>query len=137
MIVADANLWIALLLEHERSHVAQAVFDIDPEWHVPIVCLSEVRNAGLAYVRRELITPEHLVDALGMWRGLARSSRRHDADDLLLVDRAVASGCTAYDCEYLVVAQVLDVPLLTWDKQVLRVFPDVAVTPEWFVGSGD
>lgn len=136
MIVADANLWIALLLDHEKTEVAQAVFAIDPQWHVPQLCLSEIRNAGMAYVRRSLVSGAHLVDALALWRHLLSACMLHDVDDALVIDRAMASGCTAYGCEYVVAAQLLEAPLLTWDNQVLNAFPDVAVTPEEFVAPG-
>jgi predicted nucleic acid-binding protein len=135
VIVADANLWIALLLDHEKTDVAQAVFAIDPQWHVPLVCLSEIRNAGMAYVRRSLVSGGYLADALAIWRHLVSPGMRHDVDDALVIDRAMASGCTAYDCEYVVAAQLLEAPLLTWDKQVLKTFPDVAVTPEEFIAA--
>lgn len=48
---------------------------------------------------------------------------------LELVER---SDCSAYDCEYVAVAQTLAAPLLTWDWAVLDAFPDVAAEPgEW------
>ena len=39
---------------------------------------------------------------------------------------AMASGCTAYDCELVVLAKDLDVKLITLDRTVLKAFPDVA-----------
>lgn len=38
----------------------------------------------------------------------------------------MASGCTAYDCEFVVLAKDLDVKLITLDRAVLKAFPDVA-----------
>ena len=37
-----------------------------------------------------------------------------------------SSTCTAYDCEFVALAQELRVPLVTTDKQLLRDFPRVA-----------
>ncbi len=37
-----------------------------------------------------------------------------------------SSNCSAYDCEFVALAQHLDVPLVTEDKKVLREFPDTA-----------
>jgi len=45
----------------------------------------------------------------------------------------LASDCSAYDCEYVALAQDLDVPLVTTDRQVLREFPKIAVSLEKFV----
>ena len=45
------------------------------------------------------------------------------------------SPCSAYDCEYVALAQELRVQLVTWDREVLRHFPNVAVGPKEFVRS--
>jgi predicted nucleic acid-binding protein len=44
-----------------------------------------------------------------------------------------ASPCSAYDCEYVALAQELQIQLVTSDRQVLRHFPQVAVSPRDFV----
>lgn len=36
------------------------------------------------------------------------------------------SNCSAYDCEFVALAQYLGVQLVTADKQILREFPEIA-----------
>jgi predicted nucleic acid-binding protein len=64
-------------------------------------------------------------------RGATASVRT--ADVLRLVN---ASGHSAYDCEYVALAQRLGATLVTGDQRVAKVFPDTAVLMEEFV-SGD
>jgi len=45
---------------------------------------------------------------------------------------AARSGCSAYDCEYVAVAQDLGTRLVTADHQLLATFPSIAVAPEVF-----
>jgi hypothetical protein len=42
----------------------------------------------------------------------------------------------AHRCEYVALAEALDVPLVTEDREVLRAFPARAVSPEQFVKIG-
>jgi predicted nucleic acid-binding protein len=55
------------------------------------------------------------------------------ADVLRLVN---ASGHSAYDCQYVALAQRLGVSLVTGDKRLPRLFPETAVLMEDF-GLGD
>ena len=47
---------------------------------------------------------------------------------------ALESQCTAYDCEFIALANDLKVPLVTVDKALLRSFPSVAVSLKAFCG---
>lgn len=67
----------------------------------------------------------------------------HEAEDLLagheyevpsapVLQLSMESGYSAYDCEFVHLAQVLDVPLVSSDRRVLKAFPEVAVAIEDF-----
>ena len=38
------------------------------------------------------------------------------------------SGCTAYDCEFVALADVHQVPLVTVDRRILKTFPKLAIS---------
>lgn len=57
-------------------------------------------------------------------------------DDLVL-DVVAGSALTAYDAEFVALANALSVPLVTADKAVLKAFPDQALTMERFLKSGE
>lgn len=58
---------------------------------------------------------------------------RHPSSPRVL-DLARESGCSAYDCEFVALAEALGVPLVTSDGEVLRKFPGIAVSMEEFGG---
>jgi len=65
---------------------------------------------------------------------LVTRSETHMPSDLILA-LASESGCSSYDCEFVALAELLNAPLLTYDKQILKAFPTIAVTPgEWLKG---
>jgi len=53
-----------------------------------------------------------------------------------VLELAVRSRCTAYDCEFVALAKQLGVPLVTSDRQVLAAFPETAVSPDAFASQG-
>ena len=70
-----------------------------------------------------------MADALDLMAGAER-----DVTSSQVLDLAAASGCSAYDCEFVSLAQDLGVHLVTVDKQVLKNFPGVAIALGEFVG---
>lgn len=57
-----------------------------------------------------------------------------DSDQVLKL--ATMSRCSAYDCEFVALAQELGTTLLTVDKQLLRDFPQVTTSLSAFVTGG-
>ena len=132
MIVADANLIADLLLGGRAAKVAESVFERDAMWAAPILWRSEFRSVLAAYMRQRDLS---ITDA---WRAHELAERLFVGREFAIGGEAVlrlvaASGCSAYDCEYVALAQELAAPLVTRDRQVLREFPTVAVTPKHFI----
>lgn len=134
MIVADTNLVAALLLPSEHGKLATRVFETDPSWALPILWRSEWRAVLLKLVRARRLG---LGDAgrLAAWAEarFGAGERLVESEEVLRL--AAGSGCSAYDCEFVALAEALDVPLVTFDAQVLRAFPARARSPERFLAA--
>ena len=132
MIVVDANLLVQYYVRGTDTAVAEAVLSRDALWIAPLLWRSEFRNALILLVRRRLVPLE---DAVVVAHEAERLMAGHE--HIVVAHRvlrlAADSGCSAYDCEYVALAEDLDVPLVTSDRQVVRAFPSVALTPERFL----
>jgi predicted nucleic acid-binding protein len=129
MIVADTNLIVNLLLPGEHTTMAERVFGMDAEWCAPVLWQSEFRNV---LARRMRVRMADLEQSFVSWRLAAEllSEREFQANGEHVLRLASASGCTAYDCEFVAVARDLAVPLVTFDREVAAAFPRVAVAPD-------
>ena len=132
MIVVDTNVIHYCWVRGQHTEVAQAVRRQDPDWHAPILWRSELRNVLTAYLRRESLSREHIVEILDA-ADHALAGNEHIIADRLVLDVVEASTLTAYDAEFVALASALSVPLVTADKAVLEAFPDRAMTMEAFV----
>lgn len=134
MIVADANLLLYLVVQGLRTETARGVVEADDAWAAPPLWRSEVLSALGRYVRRGDLDAG---SALMMYAGAeaAIGDRAFDPEPADVLALSAASGCSTYDCEYVAVARALGVPLVTADKEVLRAFPRIAVSPEAFLES--
>ncbi|HEX9276139.1 MAG TPA: type II toxin-antitoxin system VapC family toxin [Casimicrobiaceae bacterium] len=132
MIVVDTNVIHYCWVRGQHTGAAQAVRRRDPDWHAPILWRSELRNVLTAYLRRGLMSREQIVRILDAADRVLAGSEHTIADELVL-DVVASSPLTAYDGEFVALANALSVPLVTADKAVLKAFPDRALTMEAFV----
>lgn len=126
MIVVDTNLIGYLLLTSDRSEIAELALRKDAEWAAPQLWRSELRNVLAQYVRRSLLGLEDAQRIMNAATDLMSGREYQVASDPVL-KLAAESGCSAYDCEFVALAQDLGVALVTVDRQVLRAFPEIAV----------
>ncbi|HET8540136.1 MAG TPA: type II toxin-antitoxin system VapC family toxin [Anaeromyxobacter sp.] len=132
MIVADTNLIVAMTLPHVRTRIAEAVYRIDPDWVAPLLWRSELRNVLAGALRRGDVDPS--TAAALAWDAEDRMTGGEYTVESEKVLRLVAtSRCSAYDCEFVALADDLGVPLVTSDGLILKEFPDLARSPEAFV----
>ena len=125
MIVVDTNVVTYLVLKMPESATAVAVRGKDSLWSAPLLWRSELRNVLITLVRRSVIGVTDAIGAVERANHLVRSQAVSTGRVLKLAD---LSGCTAYDCEFVSVAERLQVPLVTNDKQVLAAFPSIATS---------
>ena len=135
MIVVDTNLVATLLLDEPDRALAESVLARDASWCAPALLLSEFRNVVLHAVRRSELSPGAAEERCGRARALL-AGRLHRAPDRAVLQLALASGCTAYDCEFVELAQRLGLPLITSDRDVLAAFPGTAIHPARFASGG-
>ena len=125
MIAVDANVILALHLPGEDTSAAKSLLQIDPDWIVPVLWRSEVRNALATYVRRGGLTLDEALRIQAEAEDLMGGSE-YDVDSDTVLRLARNSGCSAYDCEYVALARRLGCRLVTRDSRVLSAFPDIA-----------
>jgi predicted nucleic acid-binding protein len=132
MIVVDTNIIGYLYLHSERSTQAEQALRRDPHWAAPLLWRSELRNVLALYLRRKLLSLEDacriMDEAMSLMRG-----REYTVTSQQVLSLAATSNCSAYDCEFVALAQDLGLPLVTVDRQVLRQFPTCTVPLEAFI----
>ena len=132
MIVVDTNIVHYCWVRGQNTELAQAVRRRDPDWHVPVLWRSELRNVLTAYLRRGLLSRLQIGRILSV-ADEALAGGEHIISDNLVLDVVESSTLTAYDCEFVALASMLGVPLVTADKAVLKTFPERAMTMQQFV----
>jgi predicted nucleic acid-binding protein len=132
MIVVDANLIGNLFIETKDSPVAIQVFEKDPDWYAPILWQSEVRSIVTSYFRHNLLTLDKAFRIMDEAYRLMLEQERFVSFSLVL-ELVGNSRCISYDCEYVALAKEMNLILVTFDQQVVREFPRIAVFPIDFV----
>jgi len=133
MIVVDTNIIGYLFLSSMHSPLAERALIKDNEWAAPLIWRSELRNVLALYIRKKIINlgnAHRIMDAaLELLRG-----REYEVSSYEVLRLTSESKCSAYDCEFITVANDLKIPLITVDKQLLREFPSVAVSLNAYCG---
>jgi predicted nucleic acid-binding protein len=122
VIVVDTNVVAYAVMPGERTADALALAECDPAWIAPTLWRRELRNV-LATLMRVRRLP------------LAQALRAFHAAEQLVTDATVEpsteqclrlaarGGVSAWDAEFVFVAEALGLPLVTADKRLARAFP--------------
>lgn len=127
MIVVDTNIICYYWLDSSLSPKAEALREQDADWAVPPLWRSEFRNALLNSVRHQILAISDAIDVLERAEKLLQKGEIA-VSSRVVMELAARSSCTAYDCEFVAVARDQGLRLVTTDKQVLREFPETAVS---------
>lgn len=127
MIVVDTNIITYLYLPTEYTALAERLLEQDPDWIVPSLWRSELRNVLAHYLRKRPLTFDKAFAIQSEAEALL-AEREYDPDSYSVLRLVERSDCSAYDCEFVALAMELGAPLVTMDKKVLSAFPDVAIS---------
>jgi predicted nucleic acid-binding protein len=124
MIVVDTNIIAYLFLEGEFSTYAEDLLLKDSQWAAPILWRSEFRNVLAHYLRKEILSLEEsqeiIFEAMPLLQG-----REYEVASLQVLSLVSSCDCSAYDCEFVALAQDLETHLITVDKKILSEFPSL------------
>ena len=126
MIVVDTNVVAYLWLPGDMTAAAEQALRQDAEWAVPLRWRSEFRSILTGAVRHKKLSLDRATTMAAAAEDHLRN-REFAVDSGHVLELADASGCTAYDCEFVALAADLGVRLITPDRAILRAFPALAV----------
>ena len=126
MIVVDVNVLAYLYLPGPFTLAVEKLLLQDAQWATPRLWRSEFRNILATYMRKNLLTLDQANDMFKSAKDLL-STNEYEVSSLQVLQLANDSGCSAYDCEYVALAQHLRIPLFTADKGLLKAFPGLAI----------
>jgi predicted nucleic acid-binding protein len=127
VIVADTNLIAYLLIRGQNTAEAEAVFRKDSQWVAPRFWRSEFRNVLVLSLRHKLIEMEDALEAMEQAERLI-GGQEFEVESSRVLRLAATSGCSAYDCEFVALAQNLGVPLVTSDRELIAKFKPTVVS---------
>lgn len=134
MIVVDTNIIGYLYLSSQRTEQAERAFLKDSQLAAPLLWRSEFQSVLAQYIRRGVLRLEEAEQVMDEAQALMMG-QEYEVVSSAVLRLAARSGCTAYDCEFVALAQDLGVALVTVDREVLREFPEVATELEEYVRS--
>lgn len=126
MIVVDTNIITYLLLPTSYTSLVDSLFKIDSEWVAPVLWKSEFRNVLALYLRKKIITLEKALQLQDMAESIM-AENEFDISSSQVLALVEKSNCSSYDCEFIALANQLNIQLVTQDKQILNEFSSISI----------
>ena len=122
MIVADTNLLVYRSIETPFAPLAKRWFEVDPLWMVPTIWRFEFTNAIVMHVRKGVITRAEGATAIDE-AIKTYSSNEIVVDQTTAFNLAMQLRLSAYDANFILLAQALGTYCVTGDQQMLERAP--------------
>jgi predicted nucleic acid-binding protein len=123
------------VLPGDRTEASLAVAARDPAWIAPTLWRFELRNVLATAMRvKSLKLPDALAAFSAAEELVADAELLASTEDCLRL--AARGGVSAYDAEFVLVAERLGLPLVTADKKLAKAFPGLAVSSDTFARGG-
>jgi predicted nucleic acid-binding protein len=119
MIVVDANVLVYRIVEGEMTSAALRLQEKDPDWRTSPLWEYEFGNALTLMIHQKHLTPKMAAELFQMAKGVFMPGEMTpDTDQSLQI--AAEKRISFYDAQYLSLAHMLDIPLITEDKALRK-----------------
>jgi len=132
MIVVDTNVIASLWVPNDMDEMAYKILEKDADWIAPLLWRSEFRNVLAIYLRADILEFSIALQAIEEAEQLM-GSKEFEVNSTQVLSLVSDSSCSSYDCEFVALADDLDVKLVTFDKNILKEFPEIGISPEDFI----
>lgn len=127
MIVVDTNVIAYFFIDGDKTAAARALWDKDSQWRVPELWRHEYVNVLATYARAGGIS-DTVARQLWFTAEAMLAPMEHEMPMDVALSLAVDKEISAYDAQFVVLADVLNTRLVTEDRRLLEQFPDIAVS---------
>lgn len=131
MIVVDTNVIAGMWVPNNMEEWVYKVLKKDDDWVAPLLWCSDFRNVLSIYLRKKILELPIVLQAIEEAEQLLNGNE-FEVNSTQVMSLVSNSSCSAHDCEFIALADDLNVPLVTFDKKIVREFPDVAISPKKF-----
>jgi len=132
MIVVDTKIISYFFINGEFTDLAEKAFKIDHHWVAPLLWRSEFRNVLALCLRKDVFSLEYAIQIMTEAELLMKGNE-YSTTSLSILRLVSQSDCSAYDCEFLALAQELQISMVTIDKKILKNFPKIAIKLDKFI----
>jgi len=131
MIVVDTNVIASMWVPNDMDEWVYKVLKADDNWIAPLLWRSEFRNVLSIYLRKQILAFPVVLQVTEEAEQLM-DDNEFEVNSTQVMSLVADSSCSAYDCEFVALADDLNVQLVTFDKKIVRDFPDIAISPKEF-----
>lgn len=131
MIVVDTNVIASLWVPNDMDEWVYKVLKRDNDWIAPLLWRSEFRNVLSIYLRKNILELPVVLQVIEEAEQLM-AANEFEVNSTQVMSLVSDSSCSAYDCEFVALAEDLNVQFITFDKKIIREFPNIAISPKEF-----
>lgn len=114
------------------DELAYKILEKDADWAAPLLWRSEFRNVLAIYLRAEILDISIALQSCEE-AGQLMGPNEFEVNSIQVLSLVSDSSCSSYDCEFVALADDLDIKLVTFDKKIIKEFPEIAIHPEKFL----
>ncbi len=132
MIVVDTNIIAHTWLPSQEKEKVRELIKIDHEWISPILWRSEMRSVLSKYMRKGLLS-EAKANEIAQCAEEQMSGREFQVPTRIVLSKISSSKLSSYDCEFITLAQMKGVKLITFESKIPKEFPELAIDISDFI----